>query len=454
MYAFTVCKPKAKDRQFIKPSSAIAYPLAIIRIFGRWGITMPGFKHVSKALDGLRRLYLAYHGPHSLAPKRAENMKFSMVLDMLRIPSDGSLLLGTLPWDDATHDVFIFRRLIRFMIFTGFRLAEIVGNGSPEIMFLTFGCLVWRINNVMVDKPTRAQLLSMRAGRDSAIVFPPRSKPDQWGETHCPFPVHLTFENTELNPATALRDIELRTGIHVADRSSHPLFGDASGQPYTHSYLHNVLRVALSYLYGATVASLYTWHSFRSGLATALHAANVPDALIMLICRWMCPESLHVYRRMGTREHERLINQASTMNVDAIQSANVVRVVGDQGYAALFADLQLNAPNHAREFANTSAAALDNRLLSPAEASAAAAPKRPRTSAPPIAQPPARLQRLDSDPKAGDSVVVLASLWPTYTCRELGGAGWLATIVRVHRTAALVSFEPATDAPTRTRCSP
>ena len=22
--------------------------------------------------------------------------------------------------------------------------------------------------------------------------------------------------------------------------------------------------------------------------------------MIMLICRWMCPESLHIYRRMGT----------------------------------------------------------------------------------------------------------------------------------------------------------
>ena len=77
--AFTVCKPKSKDRNFIKPSSTLAYPLAIIRIFGRWGIFMPGFKHVSKALDGLRRLYLSQHGPLSLAPKRAENMKFSMV---------------------------------------------------------------------------------------------------------------------------------------------------------------------------------------------------------------------------------------------------------------------------------------------------------------------------------------------------------------------------------------
>ena len=139
MYAFTVCKPKSKDRNFIKPSSALAYPLAIIRIFGRWGVFMPGFKHVSKALDGLRRLYLSHHGPHSLAPKRAENMKFSMVSSLQRIPTDGSLCIGSVQWSDAAHDVFVFRRLTRFMMFTGFRLAEIVGNGSGEIMFITYG---------------------------------------------------------------------------------------------------------------------------------------------------------------------------------------------------------------------------------------------------------------------------------------------------------------------------
>ena len=141
MYAFTVCKPKSKGRHFIKPSSALAYPLAIIRIFGRWGVFMPGFKHVSKALDGLRRMYLSHHGPHSLAPKRAENMKFSMVSSVQRIPTDGSVRVGSIQWDDTAHDVFIFRRLTRFMMFTGFRLAEIVGNGSGEIMFLTYGCL-------------------------------------------------------------------------------------------------------------------------------------------------------------------------------------------------------------------------------------------------------------------------------------------------------------------------
>ena len=129
------------------------------------------------------------------------------------------------------------------MMFTGFRLAEIVGNGSGEVMFLTYGCLFWCIDNVMIAKPARAQLLGMRPGRDGAVVFPPRSKPDQWGETHCPFPVRLTYETTELNPAAALRDLELSIGVQVTDRDSHPLFGDAAGQTYTHHYLHNLLKL-------------------------------------------------------------------------------------------------------------------------------------------------------------------------------------------------------------------
>lgn len=317
-------------------------------------------------------------------------------------------------------------------------------------MFLTFGCLFWCIDGTMVAAPTHAQLSSLTPGRDSAVVFPPRSKPDQWGETHCPFPVRLTFETTELNPAAALRDLELRVGIHLVDRDERPLFGDAAGQTYTHHYLHNVLQLALAHLYGATVAALYTWHSFRSGLATALHAANVPDAMIMLICRWMCPESLHVYRRMGTREHERLINEASTMNVDAIQSANVVRVVGDQGYAALFADLQLNHASHSRDFDRTFSASLDTRArhLTPVESdplatAPPAAHPRPPSQRPAHTKSPVRLLPLPSTPHVGDAVVVPANLWPAYSCRELGGAGWTATISRVHKSTARVSFDLA-----------
>ena len=138
------------------------------------------------------------------------------------------------------------------------------------------------------------------------------------------------------------------------------------------------------------------------------------------------------------------------MNVDAIQSANVVRVVGDQGYAALFADLQLNQSAHSRDF---------NRTCHPTPRKTRALASSRRRSLP---RPRhrrhlgSRHARSLSDqhssahhsaPAAATrhhaAVVVPADLWPAYSCRELGGAGWAATIRRVHASTARVSFNVA-----------
>ena len=43
---------------------------------------MPGYKALVAQMQGLCRLYVAYHGPHSLAPRRAEPMRFEMVRRM------------------------------------------------------------------------------------------------------------------------------------------------------------------------------------------------------------------------------------------------------------------------------------------------------------------------------------------------------------------------------------
>lgn len=174
----------------------------------------------------------------------------------------------------------------------------------------------------------------MRKG-DFARLAPSRSKPDQWGEIHCPFPVVLTYTEEPGNAARALRDIELRYPCEGEERATLPLFIDAAGGPYSHSFLNRLLQSTVAACFGTRVASLFTWHSYRSGLATALHAAKVDDGMVQLICRWMCPESLHVYRRMGTKEHENLIRKAMIAQVDLIQSVNVPKVVGDEGYAAL-----------------------------------------------------------------------------------------------------------------------
>jgi hypothetical protein len=83
-----------------------------------------------------------------------------------------------------------------------------VKHASNEIMFLTFESLTWVIGGIAISHPTPAQLAAMRPGVDGARLAPPRSKPDQTGEIHCPFSVVLTYHPDDpINAAAALRDI-------------------------------------------------------------------------------------------------------------------------------------------------------------------------------------------------------------------------------------------------------
>ena len=411
MHAFSVCKPRHPQQLFIKPRSALAYPLAIVRIFARWGVVMPSYKSLVAALNGLLRAYVVYHGPQSLAPRRAEPMKFSMVRDINGIPPGARVLRGG--WGDAIWDVFSFRRLNLVLIVTAFRLGEIVSHASGEIMYLTFASVTWRIGGVLVTCPTVQQLQALRPGLDCALVAPPRSKPDQWGEIHCPFPVTLTFGDEPENAAAALRDLELRTPVAGTQRQSTPLFCDPARQPYTHGRLDGLLRAALVFLYGEAVAAVFSWHSYRSGLATALHAAGVSGERIQLICRWMCAESLHVYRRMGTAEHEALIRRAATTNIDVVQAINVPAVAGDAGFAQLAAELQHTRGRDAgRAYDNAHKAALADApetksQAHPVRPASQALPDVPRCATPPAA--PARLVDLACAPEAGAAREVRAA---------------------------------------------
>ena len=413
-----VCIPKTVGAHFIKPRSALAYPLALIRIFSRWGVSMPGFKTLKTQLDGLMRQYLAYHGPHSLAPKRAEPMKFSMVNDINNIPLDTGITINGLAWNENNHDVFMFRALSLFMIVTAFRLGEIVMHASMTVMYITRACVYVVIDGMIHFKPTISQLRSMRNRRDKVCIIPPCSKSDQFGEIHCPFPVSLTLDEAPDNAARALIEILIRCPCPDEERDTRPLFADASGRPYTHARLDTLLRAVLTFLYGARVASLYTWHSYRSGLATALHAAGVSDAMIQLICRWMCPESLLVYRRMGTVENERNVAAARRMPVDSLQSANAPRVAADEGYASLLRDI--TGPRVTR--------ALDVDF------------DHARTPQPRRPQPVAAVPQQDAQAPATGRVLVPAELWPDFPCHENNGRGWEAEIRSVTGLTALVRF--------------
>ena len=447
LHAFLVCRPRDPSRRHIKPRSALAYPLAIIRIFARWGVTMPGYRALQAQLNGMSRQYLAYHGPHSLAPRRAEPMRFSMVRAMNDIPCDGRLV-GSLRWDDSVRIVFIFRRLNRFLMRTAFRLCSIVAPPSQHqsgvLTFLTRACAFFRCNGLLLAAPSLAQLDRMQPnGADGVSIVPSLDKADQLGETHCPFTIFLPLDGAPDNAAAAIIDIERRHPCAAELRATTPLFADGSGAPYTHAVLDRVLKAVLTHLYGPQVAAIFSFHSYRSGLATALHAAGVPDATIMLMCRWMCPESLHVYRRLGSAAHEGHFRTAQLADVDAVQAANVPTVVGDQHFAELVGSF---GAHDQRATAATAAAQHGQDADAPPPAVPPMAPPgtgRLRASAqvtPPAEAPPVDQRPLAVDNAVGRRVRVPADLWPRYACSELNGSGWAAVVVTASSVSAVVRF--------------
>ena len=67
-------------------------------------------------------------------------MKFSMMRDIYHAAP--SAPVGGRTWTDADHDVFIFVRLNVFLMYTAFRLGEIVAHRSGELgaqVFFTQG---------------------------------------------------------------------------------------------------------------------------------------------------------------------------------------------------------------------------------------------------------------------------------------------------------------------------
>ena len=306
------------------------------------------------------------------------------------------------------------------------------------------------IGNVVVTDPTTEQLLGMREG-DKVDVSPAPGKCDEWLEIHAHFPYLFIFKQEHYNVAAALRDIELRFPSHGAARQNARLFGDDKGQAYPRSVFCSWLRDALTHLYGQKVASLYTWHSYRSGFATALHAAGVPDEVILLLCHWISPESLRSYRRLSHAEQDSAISAASKVAITLLQPRNAPVVCGDQHYATLLSEL--TPPRTERHRTTLSRFESSDDSLSDAQrrrrqrASNAPPPQPQITTAveqtPPAAEKPELGQPISSPPSQGTTVIIPQRVWPKYNCSEHNGLGWEAVVRSSNSTSAVVRFTNA-----------
>ena len=126
---------------------------------------------------------------------------------------------------------------------------------------------------------------------------------------------------------------------------------------------------------------------------------NVPSGYLGLECR--PPDA-------ASQAYQTVRGPGDGRHVSSVQPLTLSDgLIRDQGYAALFSDLQLNQSAHSRDFARTTNTALDarNRQLTPAEPASPTAPpplRRPlraQPQQPTYVGPPARLQRL---PTTGD----------------------------------------------------
>ena len=288
-----------------KPQTAFNnYVLAVRRILMRAHIPMPSAKSIEKNLAGLNRTFKNVHDIERLMPQHKQAMtpalwaRIEALTDGAVIPGRSAHWSPRTRWRDRT-----LLRLGRVLWRTGHRLGEIIAHPSGEVNFLTRSCLsIRKVDGSITAVPSALDWQQLRSG-DMVLLAPCPSKTDPFGLVHCPFPSVLPYDGSDTCAAAAVRDIELEQPCTPAARKTTPLFADEQGHPFTYSVLHRELRLVIAALLGPAAASIYSWHSVRSGLACALHAAGCPDEIIQLLCRWTCPQSLHVYRQMGVEKN-------------------------------------------------------------------------------------------------------------------------------------------------------
>ena len=384
------------------------YVLAVLRILNREHLPMPKAKHIEKSLAGLLRSYKQIYGVEQLMPGHKQPMTPQMWRQVEDLP-DGVPLDGRRPWspNGSLRDRTILR-LGRILWRTGHRLGEIIYHPSGEINYITRKCVTIRkANGRIIAVPTAADWHSLSSG-DVVYLAPCPSKSDQFGEEHCPFPSVLPYDGLPTSAAAAIRDIELEQPCLPERRWCTPLVGDEHMRPFTYAVLHRELRLLLAALFGPRQSLVYSWHSFRIGLACALHCADCPDAVIQLICRWASPASLHVYRQMGIEKNIHWTNMAQCANFDATRVNNIPHLDNDER-------IQRNI----QEFADTT---------SPTPATPTRVPRDPARSYP---IPGGSVQAIIDDPNGlvGLSVGVFNNFWPGYA----GGRTTCSVVARCLR---------------------
>ena len=378
IFASTLMRPRCNHKVDVLPRSAMNIVLSIRRVMGYSSVTCGKWKFTRMVLNGMNQAHMLIHGKDSLRPVRKEALPDAAYERMFTIKQGTAL--GSMRASETCHDFVTLLDTISLLDDTGLRKAEVIA--QPKEVFIQ--CMDWLDVGWYLDStgtveeyPTEAQFNTMNK-RCYLVVTPTNSKCDATGEQWGTHPMAIPFENIPSNAAYRLRARYRKLRISElsrAERRRLPLFADEHGRAYSASALDKRYTALLQHVLPKS-ASLYSMHSHRIRLACRLRRVNASDARIQAMCRWMSPESLHIYARWDIHKYAKWVQRSRKANATTLETTNMPMI--GETLSGTVAALSEHA-ERARTHKPAPGPLLPHEVFSD---SAAAKPKAPASSRP------------------------------------------------------------------------
>jgi hypothetical protein len=314
---------KGRGRDAALPKAGMNWLRGIRRVHEQMmpRVVMVPMKSVQECYNGLMRQYQLKWTVAPTLPVRKEpltNADITRLVNLWWDPANDRAKVGKFVIRTGSAVTVVLGCLWLLLLDSGMRLAELTSN-KWDVTCCSRANVSFMIGGTIHRAPSRLKLLGMRNG-DYAIVTPPPSKKDRYGNVWGCKPIWLDFREGDRGcAARALRELELVLPVDEARRANTPLFVDEAGRCLKGNFVRRVFKDSMLTFKTDKDVKKFSTHSFRITLGCKLKAAGCSDSEIMAMCRWQSLKSLEIYCRLTPEEYARMLRLARGADAKSIQ---------------------------------------------------------------------------------------------------------------------------------------
>ena len=346
-----------------KPQSALAILRGARREHIDRGIPVPPLTIATRRCKEVLRRYAEHIGPENIVPNRKAPMSRELIIAILSTAEGEPLLKDARQWTWGSAYGRSFRALIHVLAQTGFRKAEIslATKETWGSMHLSFANLTWIVKGEHHAHLNIAQLFSLEGG-DHAVIRPPPSKADPFGLRWGNNPIYLPYnEESAINAARALAQWEMCAAVLPSQRRQTPLFcgTEGTGTPLREATVtEHMYRLIRWCVQDDEKARMYSLHSFRSYLCSALMASGRTDAEIQLALRWASDDALRIYKVANVETYASWLLEAEQQRLTGVRAISLPRPLPEHDHLDRAQEL-LTAGQHLQHLAAEQTTTMD-----------------------------------------------------------------------------------------------